>query len=148
MPGESPRLRRVAELIRRDLASLIRHEVDDPRMAMVSITDVEVSRDLAYGRVYVTFLGAAVQRAEVVELLNEASGFLRRELGRQLHLRTVPKLLFRYDEAVERGAALSALIDAAVSHDQRNTAPGDTAPADGEYPGDRQDTGSVSKGDE
>ncbi len=115
----SPRTRRVGEQIRRDLAELIRDELRDPRLALVSMTGVEVSRDLAYARVYVTLLGDPAERAERVAELNRAAPLLRRELGRRMHIRTVPKLEFRYDEVVEYGARLSALIDAAVTTDVR-----------------------------
>lgn len=112
-----PRTRRVGEQIRRDLAELIRDELRDPRLALISMTAVEVSRDLAYARIYVTLMGDLAERAERVAELNRAAPLLRRELGRRMRIRTVPKLEFRYDEVVERGARLSALIDAAVAAD-------------------------------
>ena len=112
-----PRTRRIGEQIRRDLAELIRAELRDPRLTLVSTTSVEVSRDLAYARIYVTALCEPGERAELVAELNRAAPLLRRELGRRLRTRTVPKLEFRYDEVVERGARLSALIDAAVAAD-------------------------------
>ena len=76
-----------------------------------------VSRDLAYARIYVTLLGDPAERVDRVAELNRAAPLLRRELGRRLRLRTIPKLEFRYDETVEQGARLSALIDAAVAAD-------------------------------
>ncbi|HRD68192.1 MAG TPA: 30S ribosome-binding factor RbfA [Candidatus Competibacter sp.] len=112
-----PRTRRVGEQIRRDLAELIRDELRDPRLALISMTTVEVSRDLAYARIYVTSMGDPAERAEQVAELNRAAPLLRRELGRRMRIRIVPKLEFRYDEVVERGARLSALIDAAVAAD-------------------------------
>ena len=81
MPREFPRTRRIGEQIRRDLAPLIRDEIsDDPRMVMVSITGVEVTRDLAQAKVYITILGSIADRAEVVARLNQAAPLLRREL--------------------------------------------------------------------
>ena len=115
--GPAPRTRRIGEQIRRDLAELIRAELRDPRLTLVSTTSVEVSRDLAYARVYVTLLGDPADRADRVADLNRAASLLRRELGRRLHLHTIPKLEFRYDDVVEHGARLSALIDAAVAAD-------------------------------
>lgn len=112
-----PRTRRIGEQIRRDLAELIRDELRDPRLALISMTAVEVSRDLAYARIYVTSMGDPAERAERVAELNRAAPLLRRELGRRMRIRTVPKLEFRYDEVIERGARLSALIDAAVAAD-------------------------------
>lgn len=112
-----PRTRRIGEQLRRELAELIRDELGDPRLALVSMTSIEVSRDLAYARIYVTLLGDPRERTERVAELNRAAPLLRRELGRRLHLRTIPKLEFRYDEVVEHGAHLSALIDAAIAAD-------------------------------
>jgi ribosome-binding factor A len=97
-----PRTRRVGEQIRRELAELIRAELRDPRLALVSMTSVEVSRDLAYARIYVTLMGDPAERAERVAELNRAAPLLRRELGRRMRLRIVPKLEFRYDEVVEQ----------------------------------------------
>ena len=117
MANTVPRTRRIGEQIRRDLAELIRAELRDPRLTLVSTTSVEVSRDLAYARIYVTAVCELDERAELVAELNRAAPLLRRELGRRMRTRTVPKLEFRYDEVVEHGARLSALIDAAVAAD-------------------------------
>jgi len=117
MMNPSSRTRRVGEQIRRELADVIRAELRDPRLTLVSMTSVEVSRDLAYARIYVTSMGELAERAEQVAELNRAAPLLRRELGRRMHIRIVPKLEFRYDEVVERAARLSALIDAAVAAD-------------------------------
>lgn len=114
-----PRTRRIGEQIRRELAELIRDELRDSRLTLISMTSVEVSRDLAYARIYVTLVGDPTERAERVAELNRAAPLLRRELGRRMHIRTVPALEFRYDEVVEHGARLSALIDAAVAADTR-----------------------------
>ncbi|MCB1765692.1 MAG: 30S ribosome-binding factor RbfA [Candidatus Competibacteraceae bacterium] len=131
-----PRTRRIGEQLRRELAELIRDELRDPRLTLVSMTSVEVSRDLAYARIYVTLLGDPADRIERVDELNRAAPLLRRELGRRLRLRVIPKLEFRYDEVVERGAQLSALIDAAVAadasrhpHDSADTDPCLSPPA-------------------
>jgi len=131
----APRTRRIGEQIRRDLAELIRAELRDPRLTLVSTTSVEVSRDLAYARIYVTALCEPGERSELVAELNRAAPLLRRELGRRLRTRTVPKLEFRYDEVVERGARLSALIDAAVAADAGRHHD-DTPPPDGAGPED------------
>lgn len=112
-----PRTRRVGEQLRRELAELIRDELRDPRLALISMTSVEVSRDLAYARIFVTLMGDPAERSERVAELNRAAPLLRRELGRRMRLRVIPKLEFRYDEIVEQGARLSALIDAAVASD-------------------------------
>ncbi len=117
MPKGFPRTRRIGEQVRRELALLIRSEIRDPRMVMVSITSVEVTRDLAHAKVYVTMLGDATARAELLSGLNQAAPMLRRELEKRMHIRTVPQLTFLYDEVVEQGARLSSLISAAVAAD-------------------------------
>jgi ribosome-binding factor A len=127
MPKEFSRTRRVAEQVRRDLAQLIRDEIDDPRMVMVSITAVDITRDLAHAKVYVTALGDPGERDRIVAALNQAAPRLRYELGRRMHIRTVPRLKFMYDEVVERGARLSSLIEGAVAADAaRHRADDDT----------------------
>jgi ribosome-binding factor A len=119
MPREFPRTRRLGEQIRRELAELMGHELKDPRIAMASITAVEVSRDLAHARIYVTVIGTQAERCATVEALNHAAGFLRHGLGERLMVRTVPQLRFIYDESVERGARLESLIDEVVAADRR-----------------------------
>lgn len=131
-----PRTRRVGEQIRRELAELIRDELRDPRLTLISMTSVEVSRDLTYARIYVTLLGDPAERTERVAELNRAAPLLRRELGRRMRIRIVPKLEFRYDEVVERGARLSALIDAAVAADADRHPDGIGTATDGAPPKD------------
>ena len=117
MPREFSRTRRVGEQMQRELAVLIRDEVKDPRVGMVTVNDVEVSRDLAHAKVYITVLGDPRQQVATLEALAGAAGFLRRQLGQRMLLRAVPQLHFHYDESVERGSHLSQLIDQAVAED-------------------------------
>ena len=123
MAQEFSRARRVGEQIKRELAELIRSESDDPRTNMVSITAVDVSRDLAYAKVFVTFLGAAEQRADVVERLNVMGPLLRGEIGRRMRIRGAPAISFVYDETPERGAELSDLIERTVAADAAKRQP-------------------------
>lgn len=112
------RTRRVGDQIRRDLSELIRDSVRDPRLGSVTVSEVEVSRDLGHAQVYVTALAAAPEVSQAcVRVLERAAPYLRRELGRRLRLRTIPQLHFHYDPSFDRGAALSRLIDQAVSDD-------------------------------
>lgn len=115
MPKEFSRSKRVAAQIQRELAQLIQLEIKDPRVGMVTLSGVELSNDLSYAKVYFTVLGNNHTPQDAVEALNHASGFLRHELGRRIALRTLPHLTFIYDESVERGASLSALIDASLA---------------------------------
>lgn len=117
MPKEFSRTQRVAQQIQRDLADLIRNDLKDPRVGMVSIISVDVSRDLAHAKVYITSL-TAENHAEIIKVLQGAAGFLRRELGKRLMIRIIPQLHFFYDESIERGSHLSSLIDEAVASDQ------------------------------
>ncbi len=109
-----PRSRRIADQIQRELADLIRNEVKDPRVGLMTITDVDVSPDLSHAKVFVTSLGEAAQRAQCVQGLQHAAGFLRALLSHRLNMRSVPELRFLADESVERGVRLSHLIDEAV----------------------------------
>jgi ribosome-binding factor A len=117
MPKDFSRTQRVGEQIRRELAELIRNETDAPAMAMVSITDVDVTRDFAYAKVYVTLLGEPGAREQVINKLNKMAPAFRRELGRHLRMRSIPSLTFIYDETVEHGARLSELITKTVAAD-------------------------------
>ena len=105
---------RVAEQVRRDLAELIHKELKDPRVGMISLTSVELTPDYAHAKVYFTTLQPE-HLDEVEQGLKRASGFLRRELGRRIHIHTLPELHFVYDASVARGADLTDLINKAVS---------------------------------
>ncbi len=118
MPRDFPRTRRIGEQMQRELAALIRSEVKDPRVGMVTVSAVEVTRDLAHAKVFVTVLGDADAKRDSMVALTSAAGFLRHELGQRMLTRTVPQLRFVYDESIERGSQLSALIDKAVASDQ------------------------------
>jgi len=115
MPREFPRTRRVGEQIQRELASLLHEEIKDPRLGMVSISGVTVSRDLAHAKVYVSVLGDEAAVTASLRVLNNAAGFLRRRLGQQMRIRAVPRLHFHYDQSIEEGARMDALINAAIS---------------------------------
>ena len=106
---------RVAEQIRRELAELIRSELKDPRVGMISITDVEVTADYAHAKVFFSTLAGSELVAEVMTGLQKASGFLRRELGKRISIHMTPQLHFVFDESLERGADLSQLIQKAVA---------------------------------
>jgi ribosome-binding factor A len=112
--ANTQRLRRVADQIQRDLSELLRTELRDPRVGMVTITGVEVSADLAHAKVFYTTLHEGDARAETAKALKRAAGFLRSALGHRLPVHGVPELHFQFDESVERGSRLSRLIDDAV----------------------------------
>ncbi|HWK53978.1 MAG TPA: 30S ribosome-binding factor RbfA [Hyphomicrobiales bacterium] len=129
MPGRtSNRLDRINDQVKQELALLIREELRDPRLGMVSVIDARVSRDLAHAEVYVTVLGAEAK--ESTAALNHASGYLRNLLAKRLNLRSTPKLRFVYDASVEHGRKLSALIDHAVALDSARADEADTSSED------------------
>ncbi len=121
MAREYSRTQRVADFLKQELASLIQMEVRDPRVGMVSITDVEVSRDLSHAKVFLTVLGKETEQEaeESVGVLNNAAGFLRTQLSKMSNARTTPRLRFYFDSSVGRGQYLSNLIDKAVSADKK-----------------------------
>jgi len=103
----------VADLIQRELSELIRLEVRDPRVGMLTITSVDVSPDLSHAKVFITLLQKE-KLQDTLQGLQRASGFLRSQLAHRMKLYTTPELRFVYDESVERGDQLSRLIDSAV----------------------------------
>lgn len=115
MAKNPSRLARIGDQIQRDLAELIRTQVKDPRVGMLTLTGVEISSDYHYAKVFFTTLGDADSVANALSGLEHASGFLRSQLARGLKLRIIPELRFIYDESVERGARISALIDDAIA---------------------------------
>ncbi len=127
MPREFTRSDRVSDAIQRFLAQLIPQEIRDPRIGMVNINDVTVTRDMSYAKVYVTFVGndSEEEGIEGAKRLNGASGFLRSLLAKEMNMRTVPRLQFLYDKTAIRGQELSNLIDRAVAGDKARHDDGD-----------------------
>lgn len=115
MPKDRSRPRRVAEQIRRELAELLQLELKDPRVGMVTLTDVEVTPDYSHAKVYFTLLDQGHPLDETIAGLNRAGGFLRSQLAHRMRLRVTPQLHFVFDSSVERGVHLSHLIEDAVS---------------------------------
>lgn len=121
MPKEFSRTQRVSELIRRELATAISREMDDPRMRFVSVTAVDVSKDLRTAKVYVTQIDTDRDPAVDVRSLQKAAGFLRKHLAGTLRLKNVPSLTFVYDNSIQRGVELTRLIDRSVGTDSSKT---------------------------
>jgi ribosome-binding factor A len=120
MPKEFSRSSRIAEQIQRELAELIRLELKDPRVGLITLTGVDLTPDYAHAKVFYTTLADADARQDVETGLRAASGFLRRELGRRIRIHTLPELHFVFDESVERGDRLSRLIDEAIASDHKH----------------------------
>lgn len=138
MPREFTRSDRVSEAIQRLLGQVIPQEIRDPRIGMVNINAVTVTRDMAYAKVYITFVGVDDEKSslEAAAVLNKASGFLRTFVAKELSMRTVPKLQFIYDKTSIRGQELSSLIDKAIAQDRLH--PHDVE-ADGSEPDQEQE---------
>lgn len=110
---------RVAEQIRRELADVIDNELRDPRVGLISLTDVEVSPDYAHAKVFFSSLAGSETLDQVQAGLENAAGFLRSELGKRISIHMTPQLHFIFDQSLERGAQLSRLIsEAAAISDQ------------------------------
>ncbi len=121
MAREFSRTDRVGSQIHRELAQLVRDELSDPRLGMITIQAVKVVRDFSHAKVYFTFIGGDMDVAETTKVLKETAPFFRHELGHRLNIRTLPQLHFVYDESIEKGAHLSALIDQAVASDKKKS---------------------------
>jgi ribosome-binding factor A len=111
MPREFSRSVRVASQLQRELAELLRGQVRDSRLGMVTVSEVEVTRDLSLAKVFVSFLGAAQTVPRSLALLAERVPILRRELGRRMRMRSVPELRFVYDDSIERGMRMDAILN-------------------------------------
>ena len=121
MAREFTRSDRVEDFLRQELAQLIQQEVRDPRVGMVMVTGVDVSRDIAYAKVFVTVVGIENKEdsVETIDALNNAAGFLRSQLAKRHNMRSTPKLRFYYDTSVVRGTELTNLISRARADDKR-----------------------------
>ncbi len=133
MAREFSRTQRVAEQLQRDLAQLIQQEIKDPRLGLVTVNGVKISRDLSYADVYVTLMGmdeSEEQVAASIKILNRAAGFLRGRAAQKIKLRVMPQLRFHYDASVVQGNYLSSLINKAVSEDRKRHVDGSADDSD------------------
>ncbi|HZJ76275.1 MAG TPA: 30S ribosome-binding factor RbfA [Oscillospiraceae bacterium] len=106
-----PREKRLAEEIKKIVSSIIGHELRDPRVSpMTSIVEVDLTRDLRYVNIYVSILGDDEEKAETMEGLTRASGFIRREIGKRIKARYTPEVTFKLDNSIERGVYMYDVI--------------------------------------
>ncbi|MDD5036533.1 MAG: 30S ribosome-binding factor RbfA [Methylococcaceae bacterium] len=110
MPREFTRSDRVASQFQRELAELMRIEIRDPRLGMVTLSDVEITRDMSLAKAYVSFLGAGETPNRCVKILAESAPKLRHALGKRIRLRVMPDLRFVYDDSIERGSNMDRLL--------------------------------------
>jgi ribosome-binding factor A len=128
MPTEFSRHLRIAQELKRILAPWIQQKAKDAQLGMVTITAVEVTPDLRQAKIYITSLGAKSHPAEVVAWLNQLKGILRHYLSQHLRLRTVPQLRIVFDESIERGARITALLDALSEKNSSDLPPQEEPP--------------------
>ena len=124
MAKEFSRTQRIGDQMQRELALLIQREIKDPRLGLITITGVDVSRDLSHAKIFITIMGQDDDEEAVkgnLRIPNEAAGFLRMQLGKSMKLRTVPQLHFNYDASIRRGVELSSLIESAEAEDRKHS---------------------------
>ena len=118
MAKEYSRAQRVAEQMKKEVAGIIMREMKDPRVKMATVSDVWVSGDLRYAKIYVTFLDNDEQSVNKgIRILNRAKGFFRTLIGQAMQLRIVPEVSFHYDKSLDEGFRMSDLISRTVRHD-------------------------------
>lgn len=125
----SKRLARLNEQLKREISGLLRTEVRDPRVGVVSVTGVDVAADLGSARVFVRMMGDDAERADTIEGLVAAAPYLRKLLGQELHVRRVPELRFQEDRSMEQAQRIERILEEVLPHDG---APGSAAGEDSE----------------
>ncbi|TWX73838.1 30S ribosome-binding factor RbfA [Colwellia sp. C1TZA3] len=121
MAREFARTDRVAQEIQKEIAMIIQREVKDPRLGMVTVNAVEITRDLAYAKIFVTFFTLEGQNVDVsIEVLNEAASYIRTLLAKRINARIMPELRFIYDSSMVEGVRMGNLVDKAVADDVKN----------------------------
>jgi ribosome-binding factor A len=118
MPRDFKRTDRIAELIQKELAQIILFEMKDPRVSMLTIASVKVSKDLSHAKVFVSVM-LEEHAEETVATLNKAAGFLRAILAKRIEMRVMPVLAFVYDDTTIKANRLSKLIDEACAKDRK-----------------------------
>ena len=120
MSREFKRSDRVAQELQKEIALILQREVKDPRIGMVTVSDVEVSRDLAYAKIFVTFLFDNDQSAieQGMKGLEKASPYIRSLVGKAMRLRIVPELRFIYDQSLVEGMRMSNLVSNVIKNDE------------------------------
>jgi len=121
----SKRLARLNEQLKREISGLLRTQVRDPRIGVVSVTGVEVAADLASARVWVRVMGADAERAQTIEGLEAAAPFLRRTLGQSLHVRRVPELRFQEDRSLRQAERIERILQEVLPEEDADGEPAD-----------------------
>ena len=123
MAREFSRTRRVGQELQKEIAVILQRDIKDERLGMVTVSGVEVSRDLNYAKVFVTFLDNDAERVEQgMEALKDASGYIRSLVAKAMRLRVTPELRFSYDQSLVEGMRISTLVSSTVAEDKRRSA--------------------------
>ena len=110
MKERSQRCQRIGDQLRGEISAMLQRDIKDPRIGFVTIMDVEVSPDLSHATVYFTVIGSDQEKAETLSGLQSTASFMRREMGRRLHLKRIPQLHFRYDKTTDKGAHMEEIF--------------------------------------
>ncbi|MCX7710958.1 MAG: 30S ribosome-binding factor RbfA [Clostridia bacterium] len=112
------RINRISEEVHKELSDIVQNDIKDPRLPkMVSILNVNVTRDLRYAKVYISVLGSDEDKRNALSALKSAAGYIRREIGHRVQLRYTPELQFELDNSIEQGVYITKLIHDTVKHD-------------------------------
>ncbi|WP_138205663.1 30S ribosome-binding factor RbfA [Haloimpatiens lingqiaonensis] len=103
---------RINEELKREISSIIQNDIKDPRVGtMISVTDVNVTKDLRYAKVYVSIFGEESEKEETLQILRNSSGFIRGEVGRRVNLRHTPEIILEMDNSIEHGMYIDSLLE-------------------------------------
>ncbi|WP_202799372.1 30S ribosome-binding factor RbfA [Alishewanella jeotgali] len=121
MMKEFSRVDRLSQQMKKEMAVILQREIKDPRLhTMITVSDVEVSRDLSHAKVFVTFLGMDDSKVEDnLKILNDASGFIRSLIGKRIQTRIVPHIRFAFDQSLNEGIRMANLVDTVRKDDER-----------------------------
>lgn len=113
---------RINEEIRKEISLIIQNDIRDPRLSsMISITSVDVTKDLRYAKVYVSLFGKEESNTNTFSALKSSSGFIRKELGRKISVRYIPELMFELDTSIEKGMHIDAILQEIKEHKDNDT---------------------------
>ena len=128
MSRDYARTDRVGQEIQKEVAMIIQREVKDPRLGMVTVNAVEITRDLAYAKIFVTFFTLEGQsEEESISILNDAAGFIRSILAKRIKARIMPELRFVFDKSLAEGVRMTNLVNQVVAEDERRSAKSDNS---------------------
>ncbi|MGO1246652.1 MAG: 30S ribosome-binding factor RbfA [Oceanisphaera sp.] len=120
MAREFSRARRVGQELQKEIAMILQREIKDDRLKLVTVSGVDLSKDLSYAKVFVTFLENDPQKIEEgMKVLKDASGFIRSLVGKAMRLRITPELRFAYDQSLVEGVRISSLVSNTIAEDNR-----------------------------